>query len=136
MGDRKGFTLVELMIVVVVLGILIAIGIPNFALMQNRAREASVKANGHSAQVAVENYASLTSGAYPPAASAQADIEANLPGGNAFENPFAGGGGLTVNAGADEGMVDYLDPAAVAPNTYQLNCYGTNDALILSLSNG
>ncbi len=128
--------MVELMIVVVVLGILIAIGIPNFVLMQNRAKEASVKANGHSAQVAVENIASQTGGVYPPAATALADIEASLPGGAAFENPFDGGAGLSVNGGAAEGMVDYLDPAAVAQNTYQLDCYGTGGALILSLSNG
>ena len=40
----KGFTLIELMIVVAILGILVAIAIPNFMTYQAKARQAEVKA--------------------------------------------------------------------------------------------
>jgi prepilin-type N-terminal cleavage/methylation domain-containing protein len=137
MLHAKGFTLIELMIVVVVIGILTAIAIPNFLAMQDRSREAAVKANGHTVQLTVEDLASQAGGAYPDGPGAEAAIEAAMPIGVPIDNPFTGGDGFSAGGGPGEGMVDYLDPTGFGiPNRYRVDCYGKAAALVLSLSNG
>src|SRR6059036_3097393 len=56
MGDQRGFTLIELMIVVAIIGILAAIGVPLYANMQARARIAKAQADIRGLASAVSIY--------------------------------------------------------------------------------
>ena len=55
-NNSKGFTLIELMIVVAIIGILAAIAIPNFLKYQCKARQSEAKANLGSLRVSQEAY--------------------------------------------------------------------------------
>ena len=88
----QGFTLIELMIVVVVVGILAAIGIPNYIAVQKRANEGSIKSNMHTLQMTVEDFGILSDGQYPTSELAIAPDGRTLPEvcptGNYPPNPF------------------------------------------------
>jgi prepilin-type N-terminal cleavage/methylation domain-containing protein len=74
--SSRGFTLIELMAVVVIISVLTALAIPNYVALRDRAYEASVKANMHSVQAASEEFNTLTDGIYPGCLDTRVD-EAN-----------------------------------------------------------
>lgn len=67
--NHKGFTLVELMIVVAIVGILAAVAVPNFIAYRQKARIAQGVATAESIRGAIANYAADSkNNTYPTAA--------------------------------------------------------------------
>ena len=93
MRNSKGFTLIELMVVIIVIGILVMITMANYIALQNRAKLAQVRETMHTVQLATETFSTKNNGAYPAnAASITADggvtLAGILPGARMPTNPF------------------------------------------------
>jgi type IV pilus assembly protein PilA len=64
--SEAGFTLVELLVVMLILGLLAAIAIPSFFNQRDKAKDADAKAGVRTAQTAMETYATDHGGLYTP----------------------------------------------------------------------
>jgi type IV pilus assembly protein PilA len=71
-GDSEaGFTLIELLVVMLIMGILAAIALPAFFNQREKASDAKAKEYAHTAQVAIETYATENGGSYEKASVAE-----------------------------------------------------------------
>jgi type IV pilus assembly protein PilA len=116
---ESGFTLIELLVVMLILGILAAIALPAFFNQKDKAGDAKAKEYAHSAQVAMETYATDNSGSYLNATETKLEaIEPSLKSasfsavtpekeGKAYTITINGSTGQTFSIKNDEGTLTF-----------------------------
>jgi Tfp pilus assembly protein PilE len=127
------------MIVAIIIGVIVAMGIPNFIQLQNRAKEASVKANMHTVQLAMEDFAVHTLGIYPDDAASTTPsgqtLEDLCPGGAYPENPFTHAA-TVVSWDADPVNPGTIGINPATPTDYTIKGFGSDFMLLVELRLG
>ncbi len=78
---RKGFTLLEMLVVIGIIGIVIAAGATSYSAAQKKARDSRRKQDLTNIQKAYEQYYSICNSQYPVGAAAPVNVVASTAGG-------------------------------------------------------
>jgi type IV pilus assembly protein PilA len=125
--EESGFTLVELLVVMLILGILAAIAIPAFFNQRDKARDADAKSNARTAQTAMETYATDNNGSFGGANFASlVAIEGSLTGKTVTATGQASPNGYTIVSTSDTGNTFTITRTGPSGNTtYPCTAPGT-----------
>jgi type IV pilus assembly protein PilA len=133
---RKGFTLIELMVVIAIIIILAAIAIPNYLKMTERAKRSRVASDMSTVATVLETY-KTDWGKYPTAGSFE-DLSKGT--GDVFKALSGNGGSgaldnipTAFNAVGEKGGIEYIKAGALTSmtdpfgSTYAGMSYGSSD---------
>ena len=121
-SNSKGFTLIELMIVIAIIGILAAIAIPNFIAYRNKAYCSRAESDANNITAAIADYFSIPAHDSTPSL---ADVNVALSGNNS----------ATITGPIDAITVTVTDGSGNCPDSYKSQDeYWTGDVYTKKMS--
>jgi len=117
--SKKGFTLIELMVVVAIIAVLALLGLRMYSTQQDKAKEAIVKANAGTVQVAIQTELVDNPDCTLTEALALSDL-------SALQNPFTSVTGVVATATEGQVYVTHNTSTLV----FTIVAYGKNAGLI------
>ncbi len=124
-GNNKGFTLIELMIVIAIIGILAAIAIPNFIAYRNKSFCSRAESDANGVAGSISDYFAIPSHVDTPSVG-------DLNNGNGYTYS---GAGASINTGGITGAnpnlgitITVTDGSSRCPTEYQSKVSGWSNA--------
>ena len=105
-NNSKGFTLIELMIVIAIIGILAAIAIPNFIAYRNKAYCSRAESDANNIAAAIADYYAIPT---HTTLLAKTDLSVQTTGGNTY----------TIGGNVDAITITVTDISGRCPSDYQ-----------------
>lgn len=112
--DGKGFTLIELMIVIAIIGILAAIAIPNFISYRNKAFCSAAESDANNIAAGISDYYAIPTHVDP---LRPGDYAVNKPTGLGLS--LSGDNVASIGGSIDAITISVLDASGRCPQNYQ-----------------
>ncbi|MEJ2284122.1 MAG: prepilin-type N-terminal cleavage/methylation domain-containing protein [Desulfobacterales bacterium] len=122
-GNSKGFTLIELMIVIAIIGILAAIAIPNFIAYRNKAYCSAAESDANATAAALADYFAIPTNTTYPGADPVADLGIRLSSANTG----------TISGPTASITITITDGSTNCPTDYQASNDEWNDGVFTKI---